>query len=476
MTVSKALIAALWILPIAMGFVLRGRRRVVARWMGIAVAALLVPIAFVIFVSSARELLTTPSIRALAVRSVAVDDLSAVLLPLVTSLTLAVLIASPKSDLDGASVRAVLLAEGATLGVLVSANTILLALFWTLSYVPMLIGDRHPRSPAHARTSRRATYMAIGFGVLPFVGALVAGTLVPPPADGVPMSALAYAAPVLLLIACTARMGIFPFHSWIPVLLERGRLVVMLPAIIISPIGSYVLVRLGLGLFPRAMAGLSGVLMTMAVASSVYGAVVALGQDHGLRQVGYLWTSFAGFVLAGIGSLEARGLSGALAHDFSLTIAMAGMLLTLRAVEARTGTIDSRVLGNLVTHAPRMATTYFVLGLAAIGFPTMVTFVSEDLVVQGLIRSSHPVITIVLLSATAINGVTLVRSFKRIFLGPPSLPTSTFTTTAIADLLPRERWIAALLILSLIAFGFAPAPLLTIRRGVEHMVVVLQKT
>jgi NADH-quinone oxidoreductase subunit M len=267
----------------------------------------------------------------------------------------------------------------------------------------------------------------------------------------------------LLLVASTARMGIFPFHVWVPVALSRGRLSVTLPSVV-SPLGSFAVVRLALGLFPAETRVWCGLLMAMATASSLYGAVLALGQHHARRQLGYLWMSVAGFVLAGIATLDVQGLSGALIHDLALTVATTGLALIVRAVEARTGTADFRRLGGLVLHAPRMATGYFLLGAAAVGFPATVTFVSEDLVVQGLVRT-RPIVAVLLLTAMAINGVTLVRSFKRIFLGPTSR--LQLEPQSIPDLLPRERWISVVLVAALLAGGFVPTPLLAIRRQVE---------
>jgi NADH-quinone oxidoreductase subunit M len=139
------------------------------------------------------------------------------------------------------------------------------------------------------------------------------------------------------------------------------------------------------------------------------------------------------------------------------------LLLIVRAVEVRTGTADMRRLGGLVSRTPAMATAYLLLGLAAIGFPGTATFVSEDLLVQGLLHD-HAITTGLLLLASALNGVSLVRSFKRIFLGPPAPHGPELGH--VVDLLPRERAVAIVLVVALLAGGAIPAPLLAIREGV----------
>lgn len=466
------LLGGTWFVPILVGMLI-GRmvhNRAVARSIGILVATLLVPLALVIFVSSESELLTAHSVRALAVGELEVDGLSAVLLPLVACLSLAVLVAMPRADVDASAVMSLLVAEGATLGVLVSANVVLLGAFWALSLLPMAMEARRSGDAALQRATRWVVALCIVpmFAVVIGIVVLAMMSHLASPFDMRTILESRVARPrarllaPLLLVACTARMGIFPFHLWVPVALGRGRLAVTLPSVV-SPIGSYALVRLSFGLFPLATRSWCSVLMIMATISAIYGAILALGQNHARRQLGYLWTSIAGFVLGGVATMDAQGLSGALVHDLALTIAMTGLALTVRAVEARTGTADFRQLGSLVLRAPRMATGYFLLGAAAVGFPATVTFVSEDLVVQGLVRT-RPVVAVLLLAAMAVNGVTLVRSFKRIFLGPPS---PLMRAERVDDLLPRERWVSVALVLALLAGGFVPTPLLAIRRQVE---------
>jgi NADH-quinone oxidoreductase subunit M len=469
-----ALLGSVWLFPLLVAGLVRifAPRRAAARWLGISVAALLVPIAVVIFVSSETELLTAAPVRALAMAGLAVDGLSAVLLPLVACLSLAVIVAMPRGDIDSAAVASLLVVEGATLGVLVSANLLLLGTFWGLALLPLLAEARRSRDTVLLRASRWAFALCVVpmFVVIATVVVLAVVGHVVAPLDMHTIIESRVARPrarllaPILLIACTARMGIVPFHLWMPAALERGRLAVMLPAVV-SPIGSYALVRVALGIFPFATREWCGSMTVFATISGVYGAVLALGQNNARRQLGYLWTSVGGFVLAGVSTLDGEGLSGALIHDVSLVIAVTGLALIVGGVEARAGTADFRRLGSIVVRAPRMATGYFLLGAAAVGFPATVTFVSEDLVVQGLVRT-RPSIAVILLASLAVNAITLFRSFKRIFLGSPS-SLGCAHSVSFEDLLPRERWVSVVLILALIAGGFVPTPLLAIRRHVE---------
>jgi NADH-quinone oxidoreductase subunit M len=171
-----------------------------------------------------------------------------------------------------------------------------------------------------------------------------------------------------------------------------------------------------------------------------------------------------GTVLAGLVAGPDEGVTGALLHQLAVALSATGLALHLRAVAARAGTMDLRRLGGLVVNAPGLATGYLLLSLSTVAFPSTATFMSEDLLVKGLLKD-HPAIAAVLLMATALNGLTLVRTWKRIFLGPPSVHAPDLAR--VADVQPRERWTAVALMFALLAGGLGPTPLLLLRAGLR---------
>jgi NADH-quinone oxidoreductase subunit M len=380
------------------------------------------------------------------------------------------LLGAPRADVDARTASRLLVTLALVLGVLVSASVGMVALFWIASLLPLYADARSSRDPALARAAR----WLLATTALPMIAATAATAWfavrahVPAPFEvGALHDAGALrAAPAwvggLFVLSALARMGVFPLHLWLPVVFERGRLPLVVPAVV-SPLGSFALARIGLSLFPEALDRLRPALLVIGAGSAIYGALLALGQHHARRYLGYLSVSIAGFLLCGLASPEPQGVSGALLHDVATTLALTGLLAVVRGLEARAGTLDMRRLGGLVGRAPHMATGFLLLGLAVLGFPGTATFVSEDLLVQGLLHE-HAVVTVLLLVAAAVNGVSLVRTFERIFLVPPAPHAPDLGH--VADLLPRERLVAVGLVLSLLAGGFVPAPLLAIREGV----------
>jgi len=100
---------------------------------------------------------------------------------------------------------------------------------------------------------------------------------------------------------------------------------------------------------------------------------------------------------------------------------------------------------------------FVVFGLALVGLPGTLSFCSQDLLIHGTL-ASHPLTGLLLPIATAMNAVSIFRLFTRLFLGKRRTG-----FTAMADALPRERWILAAGVLFVVLGGLFPAALVTLQ-------------
>jgi NADH-quinone oxidoreductase subunit M len=112
-----------------------------------------------------------------------------------------------------------------------------------------------------------------------------------------------------------------------------------------------------------------------------------------------------------------------------------------------------------------MTALFFLLSAAAIGLPGTLPFVSEDLLLHGLLHTNIKG-AIALLAVTVLNGITLLRVFFDVFQGP----TRERRPERRGDLTPREAIvIGGLLLVTLIA-GLSPRILLALQ---DHSVRAL---
>ncbi|WP_437774343.1 complex I subunit 4 family protein [Sorangium sp. So ce1097] len=404
------------------------------------------------------------------------DGYSAALLPLLGFVLLALIAAGPRAALDRPSAAALLATGSAILGVFCALDLALLAVAWVAALVPVerLVARKGARDPL----LRRTCHIFLLGGTAPLVlaiGAVAAlaarrGAALPFDVEeiarvGVPE---AWQSPLFALVAIAVlmRMAAVPFHGWLPVLLSRGPLGVTV-LLAEMQVGVCVLLRVGVTLLPAGFAEGMPILAVVGLISALHGAVLALAQDDLRRMLGYLVSSQKGLVLLGIATLNPESVSGALLQSVASSIATTGLAVVIGALEARTGTTDARELGGLVARTPRMAAFFFLLACATIGMPGALSFVSEDLLLHGVLHV-HPVLAVLALAAAAINGITLFRAFQRAFLGPPARDRR---GAAVGALALRERAFLLATVALTAVLGVAPTRLLALHEPVVERVL-----
>lgn len=444
---------------VAVSLSLVDRPVIARRWAiaaaGATLASTSAMLVHVIAIGPARHVLDLAGLRVWF----AFDGASAVTAVVAALVTFGALVFTPRRALDPRTSRWVLMGEAGTMLAIVAESPALLVAGWALGMSPLLVartGDAASRL-ARAGTVVSTTLLAVVF-VLDWMTELGAGAL----------GAWSSGA---LIAAVLARAGVPPLHGWAPVALHRAPVASVLPALI-TPLPILVLAR---AVIERGaeVPWLPVVLIAIGVVGTVYGALLAMVQHEIRRAVGYVYVSATSSVVAAIGSSSAAGLAGALLASTTACIALSGLMLLASAIGARTGTCDMRRLGGLSRAMPLAGAIFLLCSVAAVGFPGTIGFVSEDLVMQGLLPS-HPIAALIVLAAAAVNGVTLFRMFKRTFLGP-SMERDP-RVAKIEDLLPRERLAAMAWAVLLIIGGFAPAPLVAIRAGLTRPTADLRAT
>ncbi len=398
----------------------------------------------------------------------AVDGLNAVLLPMTAAVALASLLSTPRSDLRGNTAARILAVEGTLLASFMALDAALLALFWVASMLPLWQDTR--------RSGSRPLHVVMSLSVVATAAALLAAVVLLA-RDG---AAAGLAAPLdliesarqgvahapyigwLVLFAALLRMGIFPVHLWLTAAAWRAPGYSAMPALFTS-LGSFGLARVFMPLFPDMCQQLAMPLVFIGAGTALYGALLAISQHDLRRVIGYFWVSQMGLVLTGLATFNAPGVSGGLLQAMSSVVEVSGLMLLALEVEARAGTTDMRLLGGLVRRAPRMATGFLLLSAAAVGFPGTISFVAEDLAIQGLLVD-HPLAAGMVLVVTAMNGITLFKAFKQTFLGPGSQHAKDLR--AFEDLRGWEYRASVAMMATLLLGGFMPQPLLAVRSGV----------
>ena len=405
------------------------------------------------------------------------DGLATPFLFLAGVVTVTGLLAAPRRSVNRKVVASLLLSLGCLNGLYLSQDLLLLSVFWTASMLMGAIGL--PKGEAPRQGGAISIRQAYGWLIAACTIPLLAGTLLiaqirsaggdPEPYDlfhanlhPVDSPAGAWALG-LMLVVVFVRSGVFPFHSWFPVMFERGGLSAAL-RLLGSQFGAFLSIRALIPLFSRYEGEELAWIPYAALASAVYASVVGLSQNNLRRALGWVFLAQVDLVLVGLWPINNHGLHGALLQMLALGTSSIGLYLVVLAVESRMGTSDIRHLGGLTKAFPRLSALFLVFSLAVIGIPGGLGFVAEDLLLHDLLTHS-PAISLMFLLATLFNGLTLLRLYSLGFMGPSREPRR--LGPAVRDLVSREVWVFAGLIAALAIGGFVPNPLV----GVQDPVV-----
>lgn len=103
---------------------------------------------------------------------------------------------------------------------------------------------------------------------------------------------------VTVFVAFGVKLGLFPFHFWLPPLYTDARpAVAAILAGALANIGSYGLIRFGAGMLPNELEFGSVVIVTLGAASIVYGSVQALSRRAVGEVLAYSAVGQAGYIL-----------------------------------------------------------------------------------------------------------------------------------------------------------------------------------
>lgn len=106
----------------------------------------------------------------------------------------------------------------------------------------------------------------------------------------------------IIFVAFSVKLGLFPFHFWLPAVYTGTRpAVAAILSGALANIGTYGLLRFGADIFPRELAEASGVLIVLGAASIIYGGHQAVSRHttnevlaySSIGQVGYIMIALA---------------------------------------------------------------------------------------------------------------------------------------------------------------------------------------
>lgn len=237
-----------------------------------------------------------------------------------------------------------------------------------------------------------------------------------------------------VLLAFGIKMPLVPFHTWLPdAHVEASTPVSVLLAGVLLKLGTYGMLRFGLGLFPDAWAVAAPWLASWAVVSVLYGASCAIAQKDMKKMVAYSSIAHMGYILLASAAATPVSMLGTVLQMVSHGLISALLFLTVGVVYRKSGSRNLDVLRGLFNpdRGLPMIGSLMILGvMASAGIPGLAGFIAEFLVFRGSLQV-FPVQTLLCMIGTGLTSVYFLIMVNRAFFG------------RLSDLvvsLPQVRW------------------------------------
>jgi NADH-quinone oxidoreductase subunit M len=397
---------------------------------------------------------------------VGVDGIS-IFLVLMAAVLFPLALAGARTRTDVRSFTAwMLLLEAACIGSFISLDLILFFLFFELTLVPayFIISGWGFARRAYAAvkffvyTFLGSAFLLVGIVVLAFVHQHETGVLT----FSLPVlehTSFASSTGILLFLAFTAAFAVkaplFPLHTWSPdAYAEAPAGGSMILSGVLAKLGTYGIIRFDLNLFPQASRTLAPLLLTLAVAGILYGALVACAQRDLKRLVAYSSLAQIGFIALGTFALSTQGLVGGVLLMVNHGLVTAGFFLLIGWIYDRRGGWQISELGGLQTPAPILAAAFTVVMMASIGLPGLNGFVSEFLVLAGTFLT-HRWWAVAATVGVVGAALYLLWAYQQAFHGKPSP-----AVARTRDLGWNERIVIAPLLVLIVLLGVYPKPVI----------------
>jgi NADH-quinone oxidoreductase subunit M len=286
-------------------------------------------------------------------------------------------------------------------------------------------------------------------------------------------------------LAFAIKAPLVPLHTWLPDAGAEAPVGVgVLLLGVMDKVGIYGFLRYCLPLLPNASQVLAPLVLVLAIAGILYGALLAVGQSDMKRLVAYTSVAHFGFIALGVFAFSTQAQAGAVLYMVNHGISTGMLFIVVGMLIARGGSRLISDYGGVSALAPLLAGMMLLAGLSLLSLPGTNSFVSEFMVLIGS-YPRRPVFTVLATTGMIFAALYVLWFYQRVMQGPlrgaavtgnsiagsagaldrpgtATAPKAAAHRNRFPDLSMREVVVLVPLVVLVLLLGFFPQPVLNV--------------
>ena len=262
---------------------------------------------------------------------------------------------------------------------------------------------------------------------------------------------------VFVVVGTAFKLGLVPFHMWVPDVYEGSPTAVTLFIASAPKIAAFAMAMRLLvdGLWPMLPAW-EGMLIVLAILSMAAGNVIAISQTNIKRMLAYSAIAHVGFLVLGILSGTGTGYAGsmfyAIVYAF-MSLGSFGMIMLLSRRQWEHDRLED--FKGLARRSPWFALMMLILMFSMAGVPPFAGFWAKWFVIKEVIAVDHTWLAVLAVVFSVVGGYYYLHIIKLMYFDEPVVSAAPRGTPFVRVLLSANA-------LALFAVGLLPGALMAL--------------
>ena len=221
------------------------------------------------------------------------------------------------------------------------------------------------------------------------------------------------------------KLALFPLHAWLPnAYAYAPSFATAFLAATATKVAVYLLIRLYYSVFGQAVfyssLPITELMIILSVAAMFIASAIAVFEGNLKRMLAYSSVAQIGYVTLGIGLANQAGLTGGLTHLFNHAVMKGTLFVALGCVFFRIGSVSLSDVTGLGQRMPVTMAAFTLAGLALIGTPGTVGFISKWYLARGALDNESWLLVFLIVASSLVSVIYVGRIMEAVWFREPT--------------------------------------------------------